>query len=161
MSLSGANGSSLEILGFIIYLSLTMGDITRRIDALVIRSLGPDQILLDNDVMSRFGAILEWKNQHVTFSSSTVTISATHRSPDTRSQVTSSTVLLRSVAAVYKYAEVHAVKWCKRIDLRPRHSADITAFADIRPLQDTEVTIEPRILSENEMSFDNRPVEFE
>ena len=61
MSLSAANGSSLEILGFI-NLSLTVGDITRRIDALVIPSLGPDQILLDNDVMSRFEAILDWKN---------------------------------------------------------------------------------------------------
>ena len=100
MSLSAANGSSLEILGFI-KLSLTLGDITRRIDALVIPSLGPDQILLDNDVMSRFGAILDWKNQRSTFSSSTVTIPATHRSPDTRSQVTLSTVL-RSVAAVHQ-----------------------------------------------------------
>ena len=58
MSLSAANGSSLEILGFI-KLSLTLDDITRRIDELVIPSLGPDQMLLDNDVMSRFGAILD------------------------------------------------------------------------------------------------------
>ena len=56
-SLSGANGSSLEILGFI-KLSPTLGDITRRVDALDIPSLGPDQILLDNHIMSRFGAIL-------------------------------------------------------------------------------------------------------
>ena len=86
MSLSAANGSSLEILGFIT-LSLTLGDITHRIDALVIPSLGPDQILLDNDVMSLFGAILDWKNQRLTFSSSTVTIPATYRSPDASSQV--------------------------------------------------------------------------
>ena len=159
MSLSAANGSSLEILGFI-KLSLTLGDITRRIDALVIPSFGPDQILLDNDVMSRFRAVLDRKNQRLTFSSSTVTVPATHRSPDARSKVTSSTVL-RSVAAVHKDAEVHAVKSCNRIDLRPRHSAVITAFTNIKPLQDTEVIIEPRILSENEMSCDNRPVEFE
>ena len=137
MSLSAANGSSLEILGFI-KLSLTLGDITRRIDALVIPSLEPDQILLDNYVMSRFGAILDWKNQRLTFSSSTVTIPATHRSPDARAQVTSSTVL-RSVAAVHKDAEVHAVKLCDRIDLRPCHSAVITVFTDMKPLQDTEV----------------------
>ena len=43
MSLSAANISSLEILGFL-ELSLTLGDNTRRIDALVIPSLGPDQI---------------------------------------------------------------------------------------------------------------------
>ena len=159
MSPRAANGSSIEILG-IIKSSLTLGDITRRIDALVIPSLGPDQILLDNDVMSRFGAILDWKNQCLTFSSSTVTITATHRSPDARSQVTSSTVL-RSVAAVHKDAEVHTVTLCNRIHLRPRHSAVITAFTDIKPLQDTEVIIEPRIRSENDMFCDNRPVDFE
>ena len=110
--------------------------------------------------MSRFGAILDWRNQRLTFSSSTITVPATHRSPDARSQVTSFTVL-RSVAAMHKDAEVHAVKLCDRIDLRPRRSAVITAFTDIKPPQHTEVIVEPRILSENEMSCDNRPVEFE
>ena len=137
MSLSAANGSSIEILRFI-KLFPTLGDITRRIDALDIPSLRPHQVLLDNDILSRFGAILDWKNQHLTFLSSTVPISATHRSPDARSQVTSSTVL-RSVAAVHKDAEVHAVKLCDRIDLRPCHSAVITVFTDIKPLQDTQV----------------------
>ena len=65
-------------------------------------------------------------------------MSATHRSPDARSQVTSSTVL-RSVVAVHNNAEVHAVKLCDRIDLRPCHCAVITAFTDIKPLQHTEV----------------------
>ena len=110
--------------------------------------------------MSRFGAIFDWKNQRLTFSSSTVAIPATHRSPDARSQVTSCTVM-RSVAAVHKYAEVHAVKLCNRIDLCPRHSAVITAFTDIKSLQSTEVIIEPCILSENELSCDNRLVEFQ
>ena len=45
MSLSAANGSPLEIMGFV-NLSGTLGDITRRIEALVIPSVGPDQILL-------------------------------------------------------------------------------------------------------------------
>ena len=62
---------------------------------------------------------------------------------------------------MHKDAEVHAVKLCNRIDLHPRHSAVVTAFTDIKPLQDTEVIIERRILSENEMSCDIRPVEFE
>ena len=66
MSLSAANGSSLEILG-LIKLSLTPGDITRRVDALVIPLLGPDQILVDNDIMSRFGAILKWKQSTFDF----------------------------------------------------------------------------------------------
>ena len=48
-------------------------------------------------------------------------------------------MVLRSVATVHKDAEVHAVKLCDRIDLRPCHSAVITVFTDIKPLQDTEV----------------------
>ena len=159
MSLSAANGSSLEMLGFI-KLSLTLGDITRRIDALVIPSLEPDQILLDNYVMSRFGAILDWKNQRLTFSSSTVTIPATHRSPDARSQVTSSTVL-RSVAAVHKYAEVHAVKLCNRIDLPPPSQCRDHCFYRHQTTPRYGNFYEPRILSENDMSCDHRPVEFE
>ena len=159
MSLSAANGSPLEITGFI-SLSVTLGDITRRIDALVIPSLGPDQILLDNDVMSRFGAVLDWENQRLNFSSSNISIPATHRSPDTCSHVTPSTVS-PSVAAVHKDAETHAVKLRSRINLRPRHGAVITAFTDAKPLKDTEVVIEPRILSEQEMSCENCPVEFE
>ena len=120
--LNAANGSSLEILGFI-KLSLVLGDITHRIDALVVRSLGHGQILLDNDVLPRVGTILDWKNQHLTFSCSAVTIPATHRSPDARAQATSSTAL-RSVAAVHKGAEVHTVKLRNRINLRPRQCRD-------------------------------------
>ena len=70
MSLSAANGLSLEILGFIE--SPPLGDITRRINALDIPSLGPHQILLDNHILSRFGAIdysIEKKNRRLTFSS--------------------------------------------------------------------------------------------
>ena len=65
------------------------------------------------------------------------------------------------VAAVHKDAEIHAVKIRNRISLRPRHGAVITAFTDLKPSHYTEVVIEPRILSENEMSCDGRPVEFE
>ena len=159
MSLSEANGSLLEVLGCI-KLFLTLGGITCRFDALVIPSVGPDQILLDNDVMSRFAAILDRQNKPLALSSSSVTIPAAHRSPDTRSQVTSFTVL-RSVPAVHKDAEVHSVTLCTRIDLCPRRSVVITAFTDIEPLHDTEVIIELRILSKNEMSRDNRHVQFE
>ena len=136
MSLSAANGSPLESMGFI-HLSVTLGDTGRRIDALVIPSLGPDQILLDNDVISRFGAVLDWNNQRLNFSSSTVSIPATHRSPDHRSDLTSSTGS-HSVAALHKDAEVHAVKLRKPINLRPRHGAVITAFTDVKPSHDTE-----------------------
>ena len=112
MSLSAANGSPLEILGYNTF-SVTLGDITRCIDALVVPSLRPDHILLDNDVMSRLGAVLDWRNQRLNFSLSTVSIPATRRSIDHRSYPTSST-LSPSVAAVNKDAEVHVVTLRKR-----------------------------------------------
>ena len=37
----------------------------------------------------------------------------------------------------------------------------ITAFTDVKPLQDMKAVIEQLALSENEMSCENRPVEFE
>ena len=51
--LAAANGSSLNVLGFVVF-SLTLGTITHDVEALVVPSLGPDSILLDNSVMSIF-----------------------------------------------------------------------------------------------------------
>ena len=52
--------------------------------------------------------------------------------------------------------------YVKRIKLCPRHGAVITAFTDdVKLSHGTEVVIEPRILSENELSREDRPVEFE
>lgn len=68
---------------------------------------------------------------------------------------------LRSVAAVHKGPEVHTVKLLNFIDLRPRHSAVITAFTNVKPIKDMEVAIESRILLENEMSCKTYQVELE
>ena len=57
MSLSAADGLPLEVMGFI-ELSNTSGDMSRRVDALVVPSLGPDyDTSLDNYLTSRFGAV--------------------------------------------------------------------------------------------------------
>ena len=100
ISLRAANGSPLSVLGFV-RLSISLGDITRRIDALVLPSLGPDEILLDNDAMSRFGAVLDWKKQRLKFSSSKATIPAVHRVNNNQSHTTSSVGQPSSVAAVH------------------------------------------------------------
>ena len=47
--------------------NLQLGDATRSIEVLVISSLHPDNILLDNSVMSLFGAKLDWQNQSLAF----------------------------------------------------------------------------------------------
>jgi len=45
VALRAANGSPLDILGFVIF-SLTLSTITHEVEALVVPSLGPDSILL-------------------------------------------------------------------------------------------------------------------
>ena len=57
MLLRAANGSQLQVLRFVTLRS-TLGNVSRSVDALIIPSLGPDQILLDNATMANFGAIL-------------------------------------------------------------------------------------------------------
>ena len=81
-------------------------------------------------------------------------------STDTHSRLTPPTSSPAVVAAVHKDAEIRAVKLRDSINLRPRYAAVVTAYTDVKPSHDTEVAIEPRILSENEMC-ENRPVEFE
>ena len=70
----------MEAKGFIRF-DLQLGDVNRSIEALVISSLRPDDILLDNNsVMSLFGAKLDWnKKLCLTFHSSDATIPAVHR----------------------------------------------------------------------------------
>lgn len=48
-------------------LSITSGDISHRIDALVIPSLRPDYAILENGVVPCFGAAPDWKNQSFNF----------------------------------------------------------------------------------------------
>ena len=66
VALQAANGSSLNVLGFVVF-SLTLGTITHDVEALVVPSLSPDSIILDNSVMSIFGAVLDWENQVLPF----------------------------------------------------------------------------------------------
>ena len=86
--LSAANSLPLEVIIGFIELTITSGDITRRIDALVIPSLEPDCILLDNYVMSRVGAVLDYKNQRLGLSSSPTATPAIHKSTGIRSRLT-------------------------------------------------------------------------
>ena len=66
VALRAVNGSPLKVLGFVVF-SLTLSTITHDIEALVVPSPGPDSILLDNSVMSIFGAVLDWENQVLPF----------------------------------------------------------------------------------------------
>ena len=115
-----ANGSSLNVLGFVVF-SLTLGTITHDVEALVVPSLGPDSILLDNSVMSIFGAVLDWENQVSSFSSTGNSIPAVHRTSHPTSRPadpsTASSDPNLSVATVHHDAEGVDVSLRERVDL--------------------------------------------
>ena len=66
VALRAANGSPLNVLGFVDF-SLTLGTITYDVEALVVPSLGPDSILLDNSVMSILELSLIGKTKYCLF----------------------------------------------------------------------------------------------
>ena len=57
------------------------------VEALVVPSLGPDSILLDNSVTFSFGAVLDWENQVLSLPSTGNSTPAVHRTnhPPSRS----------------------------------------------------------------------------
>ena len=121
MLLRAANGSPIQVLGFVT-LRITLGDVSRSVDALVIPSLGPDQLLLDNATMATFGAILciDWKRQRLNFLSSKTSIPAVHRLASKSTDSAPS-----CVAAVHSDAMEHDVLLSERIDLKARHMVDV------------------------------------
>ena len=98
-----------------------------RVEALVVPSLGPDSILLDNSVMSILGAVLDWENQVLSFSSTGNSIPAVHRISHPASRPadpsTASSDPNLSVAAVHHDAEGVDVSLRERVDLKPRHES--------------------------------------
>ena len=145
VALRAANGSSLNVLGFVVF-SLNLGTITHDVEALVVPSLGPDSILLDNSVMSIFGAVLDWKNQVLSFPSTGNSMPAVHRTshhvshPADLSTASSDPNL--SVVAVHHDAEGVDVSLRERVDLKRRHEALVVAFTDCPPAHDYTVVVE-------------------
>ena len=125
--------------------------ITHDVEALVVPSLGPDSILLDNSDMSIFGAVLDWENQVLSFPSTGNSIPVVHRTSHPASrpadQSTASSDPNLSVAAVHD-AEGVDVSLRERVDLKPRHEALVVAFTDCPPTHDSTVVVEPFIMSE-------------
>ena len=116
-------------------------------------------MLLDNSVMSEFGAILDWENQTLSFSSTGSTIPAVHRvhdsvrtNDDTSPSATHQNL---SVAAVHRDADAISVSLCQTVDLKPLHEGLAVVYTDCLPSKDCIVVVEPRIVTEDEFSHDN------
>ena len=116
-------------------------------------------MLLDNSVMSEFGAILDWENQTLSFSSTGSTIPAVHRVHDSvrTNDDTSPSATHRnlSVAAVHRDADAISVSLCQTVDLKPLHEGVAVVYTDCLPSKDCTVVVEPRIVTEDEFSHDN------
>lgn len=159
VALSAANGSAINVLGFVDF-SLTLGGSTCTVTALVVPSLGPDRILLDNQVMDELGAVLNWSQETLFFPSTGESIPAVHRKNTavpsrTNNRSPAPNEPISSVAAVHSDAKAIAVKLCERVNLKSMHEALAVAFTDCLPPQDCTVIVEPRIVSETEISDDN------
>ena len=143
----------MDRLGFIRFV-LQLGDVTRPVEALVISSLRPDDIQLDNSVMSLFGAKLDWKNQSITFHSSEATIPAVHRvnTSTPGSSLSSAGVTFVSAASVHADFEAIPVSLKSRFYLPAGTEASVVVFIDTKPLVDTDVVLEPRMISQSEFS---------
>ena len=150
VALRAANGSPLNVIGFVVF-SLPLGTITHYVEALIVPSLGPDSVLLDNGVMTIFGAVLDWENQILCFPSAGDSIPVVHRTSHPTSRPadpsTASSDPNVSVAAVHHDAEGVDVSLRERVDLKPRHKALVVAFTDCPPAHDFTVGVEPLIMS--------------
>ena len=149
--LASSESFAFKFLGFVVF-SVTLTLITHDVEALVVASLSPDSILLDNNVMSIFVAVLDWENQVMSFPSTGDSIPAVHRTSYPASRPADpSTVFCDSnvsVAAVHHDAEGVVVRLRERVDLKPRHEALVVAFTDCLPAHDFTVVVEPLIMSE-------------
>ena len=110
--------------------------------------------------MSEFGAILDWENQTLSFSSTGSTMPAFHRihdsvraSGDTSPSATQAQNL--SMASVNRDADAISVSLCETVDLKPLHEGLAVVYTDCPPSKDCTVVVEPRIVTENEFSHDN------
>ena len=160
VALRAANAEPIKVVGFVDF-PFTLSEITRTVTALVALSLGPDLMLLDNSVMSDFGAILDWENETLSFSSTGATTPAVHR---IRENVPTNSNILpswdhtqnMSVAAVHRDADADAaaVSLCERVDLKPEHEGLAVAYADCLPPEDCTVVVEPLVVTEKDVADD-------
>lgn len=78
INLRTARGSQLEIVRCVPF-TVTLGDITLLVETLVLPILGPDMMLLANNIMGALGAIINWNTKELSFANPRIKVEATHR----------------------------------------------------------------------------------
>ena len=171
LSLRAANGSPITILGFMTF-ELTLGDQTRKVDAVLVPTLGPDYVILDNSTMSNMGATLDWSNERLSFANSQVIIPATHRmhsrasmsqpshAPSVQhSKGSSAAVPRRShIAAVSSTFEPREVRLQGAATIPAGHATMVCAYTDSQPVVDCDVVIEPPNWSVEQLRFSDAEI---
>ena len=137
--LCSADGSPLKVLGYVRF-TLKLGNKSLPVEALVLRYLGPDVMLLDNSIMKSFGAKLDWTTECLSFQDSKHTIPAIHVRRSVQSQyysVITQTADTQSIPVLVS----------RKYVVPPAHEALIRVFSTARPEKETLALIEPRIAS--------------
>ena len=136
ISLHSADGTPLKILGCIRF-TLKLGNKYLPMEALVLPHLGPDAMLIDNNIMKAFGAKLYWAAERHSLKDNNITIPATHMRRPTKSKYCS--VIMQKSDAKSFPAFVS-----NKYIIPAAHEALIRVFSTARPQKDTLALIEPR-----------------
>ena len=148
ISLRSADGSPLEILGYIRF-TLELSNKSLPVEALVLPHLGPDVMLLDNSIMKSIGAKLDWTTERLSFQDSKHTIPAIHVRRSIRSQRCS--VITQQAADTQSIPVLVSRKYV----IPAAYEALIRVSSTARPEKDTLALIEPRTASAH--TFDGTP----
>ena len=110
-----ADGSPFKV--WDTFLKLTLGDITRLVEALVLPSLGADIMILDNNNMGAFGAVLDKSTEQLTFKNAQLKLKASHRGITAPPENPAKTQC--SVDTVDPRVEPVLVLWTKKCHIHP------------------------------------------
>ena len=147
INLSSADGSPLKILGYVRFQLTLLGDITLPVEALVLPSLGPDIMLLDNTIMGAFGGVLDWSTEQVSFKTSQVTIKASHRRVDCTARPENTATARCSVVTVNTDVESVPVLLRHKCCIPPQSAMAVQVESATTPTETTAALIEPLIVT--------------
>lgn len=158
INLRNADNSPLKSKGYTRF-KLTLREITLPVEALVLPSLGPDNMLLDNSIMGAF--VLDWQAEELSFKKSKLEIKATHRkfcSPTT----TEADVDNCSMVALDGDIEPVPVYLSKKCCVPARHEMTVEIHAAVQPPAETiTALVEPRIITADDLDSPDTPTAFQ
>ena len=160
INLSSADGSPLKILGYVRF-QLTLGDITLPVEALVLPSLGPDIMLLDNTIMGAFGGVLDWSTEQLSFKNSKVKIKASHRRSNLTARPENTAADQCSVVTVDTNVQPVPVFLKNKCAVPPQSEMAVQVISVQAPPTTTAALLEPRIVTFEDVESSEVPDAFQ